>query len=117
MNVRPLHDRIIVQRLEESAPEPGAIIIPDSAREKPQRGKIAWRSCVPPFSRQRRRVCDPVHASIAHVTYDRERGQFPSGPASCQSSKKCQMRKRVDLAARTITFRAPTRPTSRPTLL
>ena len=40
MNVRPLHDRIIVQRLEESAPQPGAIIIPDSAREKPQRGKV-----------------------------------------------------------------------------
>jgi chaperonin GroES len=40
MNVRPLHDRIIVQRLDESAPHPGAIIIPDSAREKPQRGKV-----------------------------------------------------------------------------
>ncbi|PYR92064.1 MAG: co-chaperone GroES [Acidobacteria bacterium] len=40
MNVRPLHDRIIVERLDESAPHPGAIIIPDSAREKPQRGKV-----------------------------------------------------------------------------
>jgi chaperonin GroES len=40
MNVRPLHDRIIVQRFEESLPQPGAIIIPDSAREKPQRGKV-----------------------------------------------------------------------------
>jgi chaperonin GroES len=40
MNVRPLHDRVIVQRLEEPAPQPGAIIIPDSAREKPQRGKV-----------------------------------------------------------------------------
>ena len=40
MNVRPLHDRIIVQRLEEPTPPPGAIIIPDSAREKPQRGKV-----------------------------------------------------------------------------
>lgn len=40
MNVRPLHDRIIVQRLEESMPPLGAIIIPDSAREKPQQGKV-----------------------------------------------------------------------------
>jgi chaperonin GroES len=40
MNVRPLHDRIIVRRLEEPAPPPGAIIIPDSARAKPQRGKV-----------------------------------------------------------------------------
>ena len=40
MNVRPLHDRIIVQRFEESAQRIGAIIIPDSAKEKPQQGKV-----------------------------------------------------------------------------
>src|ERR671925_1373238 len=40
MNVRPLHDRLIVQRLEESVPRAGAIIIPDSAKEKPQQGKV-----------------------------------------------------------------------------
>jgi chaperonin GroES len=40
MNVRPLHDRIIVRRLEESAPPAGAIIVPDSAKEKPQQGKV-----------------------------------------------------------------------------
>jgi chaperonin GroES len=40
MNVRPLHDRLIVQRLDDAAPRPGAIIIPDSAKEKPQQGKV-----------------------------------------------------------------------------
>ena len=40
MNVRPLHDRIVVQRLEESPEQNGAIIIPDSAKEKPQHGKV-----------------------------------------------------------------------------
>jgi chaperonin GroES len=40
MNVRPLHDRIVVQRLEESPEQSGAIIIPDSAKEKPQHGKV-----------------------------------------------------------------------------
>ena len=40
MNVRPLHDRLIVQRLEESVQRVGAIIIPDSAKEKPQQGKV-----------------------------------------------------------------------------
>jgi chaperonin GroES len=40
MNVRPLHDRIIVRRLEESEQRSGSIIIPDSAREKPQQGKV-----------------------------------------------------------------------------
>ncbi len=40
MNVRPLHDRIIVQRLDEGEQQIGGIIIPDSAREKPQQGKV-----------------------------------------------------------------------------
>jgi len=40
MNVRPLHDRILVKRLEESAHRAGSIIIPDSAKEKPQHGKV-----------------------------------------------------------------------------
>jgi len=40
MNVRPLHDRILVKRLEETSQRPGAIIIPDSAKEKPQHGTV-----------------------------------------------------------------------------
>ena len=40
MNVRPLHDRLIIQRLEESDQRASAIIIPDSAKEKPQQGKV-----------------------------------------------------------------------------
>ena len=40
MNVRPLHDRIIVQRTEECEQKIGGIIIPDTAKEKPQQGKI-----------------------------------------------------------------------------
>jgi chaperonin GroES len=40
MNVRPLHDRIIVRRFEEGEQQVGGIIIPDSAKEKPQRGTI-----------------------------------------------------------------------------
>jgi len=40
MNVRPLHDRIIVQRTEEQEQKVGGIIIPDTAKEKPQQGKV-----------------------------------------------------------------------------
>ena len=40
MNVRPLHDRIIVQRIEEGEQKVGGIIIPDSAKEKPQQGQV-----------------------------------------------------------------------------
>ena len=40
MNVRPLHDRIIVERLEESEQRVGGIIIPDTAKEKPMQGKV-----------------------------------------------------------------------------
>jgi len=40
MNVRPLHDRIIVERIDEGEQRVGGIIIPDSAKEKPQQGKV-----------------------------------------------------------------------------
>ena len=40
VKVRPLHDRIIVERLEESEQVVGGIIIPDTAKEKPQQGKV-----------------------------------------------------------------------------
>ena len=40
MNVRPLHDRIIVQRIDEGEQKIGGIIVPDSAKEKPQQGKV-----------------------------------------------------------------------------
>jgi chaperonin GroES len=40
MNCRPLHDRIIVKRLDEGEQQVGGIIIPDSAKEKPQQGKV-----------------------------------------------------------------------------
>ena len=40
MKIRPLHDRVIVKRLEEERTSPGGIVIPDSAAEKPVQGKI-----------------------------------------------------------------------------
>jgi chaperonin GroES len=40
MDVRPLYDRIIVRRLDEGEQRSGGIIIPDSAKEKPQRGEV-----------------------------------------------------------------------------
>jgi chaperonin GroES len=40
MKIRPLHDRVIVKRLEEDRTSPGGIVIPDTAAEKPTRGKI-----------------------------------------------------------------------------
>jgi chaperonin GroES len=40
MNLRPLHDRIVVRRLEDGEERVGGIIIPDSAKERPQRGTV-----------------------------------------------------------------------------
>ena len=40
MKIRPLHDRVIIKRLEEERTSPGGIVIPDSAAEKPVQGKI-----------------------------------------------------------------------------
>jgi chaperonin GroES len=40
MKIRPLHDRILVERVEEGETVRGGIIIPDTAKEKPQEGKV-----------------------------------------------------------------------------
>ncbi len=40
MKIRPLHDRILVKRIEEEAKTKGGIIIPDAAKEKPQEGRV-----------------------------------------------------------------------------
>ena len=40
MKVRPLHDRILVRRIEEGEKTKGGLIIPDTAKEKPQEGKV-----------------------------------------------------------------------------
>jgi len=47
MNLRPLYDRIVVRRIEQKEQVQGGIIIPDSAKEKPQEGEVvgasAWK--------------------------------------------------------------------------
>ena len=40
MNIRPLHDRVIVKRMEEERTSPGGIVLPDAATEKPIKGKV-----------------------------------------------------------------------------
>ena len=40
MNIRPLHDRVIVKRLDEETTSAGGIVLPDSAQEKPSQGEI-----------------------------------------------------------------------------
>ena len=40
MKIRPLHDRVIVKRMEEERTSPGGIVIPDAAAEKPVRGEV-----------------------------------------------------------------------------
>jgi chaperonin GroES len=40
MEIRPLHDRVVIKRLDASETKQGSIIIPDSAKEKPQQGEV-----------------------------------------------------------------------------
>lgn len=40
MNIRPLHDRVVVKRWEEEKTSPGGIVIPDTAKEKPIKGEV-----------------------------------------------------------------------------
>ena len=40
MNIRPLHDRVVIKRKEEERTTPGGIVIPDTATEKPSKGEV-----------------------------------------------------------------------------
>ncbi len=40
MKFRPLHDRVLIRRIEEESKTPGGLIIPDTAKEKPQQGEV-----------------------------------------------------------------------------
>ena len=40
MNIRPLHDRVVVRRVEDERKSPGGIVIPDTAAEKPMQGEV-----------------------------------------------------------------------------
>jgi len=57
MKFRPLHDRVVVRRIEEDERTPGGIIIPDTAKEKPQQGKVI---AVGPGARDEKGVVQPL---------------------------------------------------------
>ena len=40
MKIKPLHDRVVIRRIEEEARTPGGVIIPDTAKEKPMQGEV-----------------------------------------------------------------------------
>jgi chaperonin GroES len=57
MQFRPLHDRVVVRRIEEDERTPGGIIIPDTAKEKPQQGEVI---AVGPGARDERGELQPL---------------------------------------------------------
>jgi len=57
MKFRPLHDRVVVRRIEEDERTPGGIIIPDTAKEKPQQGEVI---AVGPGARDEKGVIQPL---------------------------------------------------------
>jgi chaperonin GroES len=57
MQFRPLHDRVVVRRIEEDERTPGGIIIPDTAKEKPQQGEVV---AVGPGARDEKGVVQPL---------------------------------------------------------
>jgi chaperonin GroES len=54
MKFRPLHDGVVIERIDAEAKTAGGIIIPDTAKEKPQEGRVI---AVGPGGRDRLRVC------------------------------------------------------------
>ena len=81
MKFRPLHDRVVVKRIEEEAKTAGGIIIPDTAKEKPQQGEVIAvgpgardeAGKVNPLGRQGRRP-RAVRQVVGHRGQDRRRG-------------------------------------------
>ena len=57
MKFRPLHDRVVVRRIEEDERTPGGIIIPDTAKEKPQQGEVI---AVGPGARDEKGMVQPL---------------------------------------------------------
>ena len=57
MKFRPLHDRVVVRRIEEDERTPGGIIIPDTAKEKPQQGEVI---AVGPGARDEKGAIQPL---------------------------------------------------------
>ncbi len=64
MKFRPLHDRVVVKRLEEDTKTAGGIIIPDTAKEKPQQGKIV---AVGPGARDENGKVNPLDVKAGDV--------------------------------------------------
>ena len=61
MKFRPLHDRLVVKRIEEEAKTAGGIIIPDTAKEKPQQGEIV---AVGPGARDEAGKVNPLDVKV-----------------------------------------------------
>jgi len=61
MTFRPLHDRVVVRRIEEDEKTPGGIIVPDTAKEKPMRGEVV---AVGPGSRDENGALRPLDVVV-----------------------------------------------------
>jgi chaperonin GroES len=63
MRFRPLHDRVLVKRIEAEAKSPGGIIIPDAAKEKPQEGEVI---AVGPGGRNQSGKLTPIDVKVGN---------------------------------------------------
>jgi chaperonin GroES len=63
MRFRPLHDRVLVKRIEAEAKSPGGIIIPDTAKEKPQEGEVI---AVGPGGRDQSGKLTPIDVKVGN---------------------------------------------------
>ena len=64
MNIRPLHDRVVVRRLEEETTSAGGIVLPDSATEKPSQGEVV---AVGPGKRQDNGEVAPMGVKVGDL--------------------------------------------------
>ena len=87
LNIRPLHDRVIIERMEEDVKSPGGILIPDTAKEKPVYGTVV---AVGPGKR-----CDKTGAQCALEVKVGDRvlyGKYAGSEIKCQGKEYLVMR-------------------------
>ena len=89
MKFRPLHDRIVIKRIEAEAKTAGGIIIPDTAKEKPEQGKVVAAACA---------KCHGEDGNSATPDYPKLAGQHRDYLAKALRDYKSGMRKNAIMA-------------------
>jgi chaperonin GroES len=82
MKFRPLHDRVVVKRIDAEAKSAGGIIIPDTAKEKPSLGEV---TAIGPGGRDEASKLIPIDLSVGELSHD---VSVRTSPTACRNADR-----------------------------